>query len=55
MSTTTARRRVLMLEFNELCPSLLDRWMAAEVLSRAGSDFGRAVRWLFGHGDDPRD
>jgi len=25
----------------------LDRWMAAEVLSRAGSDFGRAVRWLF--------
>ena len=29
MSTTTARRRVLMLEFNELCPSLLDRWMAA--------------------------
>ena len=29
MTTTTARRRVLMLEFNELCPSLIDRWMAA--------------------------
>ncbi len=25
----------------------LDRWMAAEVMRRAGSDFGRAARWLF--------
>ena len=25
----------------------LDRWMAGQVLRRAGASFGRAVRWLF--------
>jgi hypothetical protein len=30
--TAMARRRLLVLEFNELCPSLLDRWMAEGLL-----------------------
>src|SRR5690349_19082839 len=41
-----ARRRVLLLEFNELCPSLLDRWIAEGQLPNFARLRGESVAFV---------